>query len=134
MNEFVAILRELEELALRKNQDYGTDGDPLANLRASEAIGIPAWKGTYLRLRDKVARLDTYCQRGTLANEGVEDSLRDLACYAILTLVLHREATAPVAEQAESRRECPKCGKPTERYANQYCTSDDCDFYLEEHR
>ena len=125
MTEFVAILRELEELALRKNQDYGTDGDPLANLRASEAIGIPAWKGTYLRLRDKVARLDTYCQRGTLANEGVEDSLRDLACYAILTLVLHREATAKCCA-------CPKCGKPTEHYANQYCTSADCDFYLEE--
>ena len=125
MTEFVAILRELEELALRKNQDYGTDGDPLANLRASESLGIPAWKGTYLRLRDKVARLDTYCQRGTLANEGVEDSLRDLACYAILTLVLHREAPAKCCA-------CPKCGKPTERYANQYCTSDDCDFYLEE--
>lgn len=92
--EFCNILDEMKRLHIKKSMDYGTSRDPLANLRSSEAIGVPAWKGTYLRLRDKTIRLDTYCCTGKLANEGVEDSLMDLACYAVLALILFREQSA----------------------------------------
>jgi len=93
---------ELEQLGLlhdKKQQDYGTNEDPFANVRASEEFGVPAWQGCLIRMNDKVSRLKTYCKKGTLSNEGVEDSLRDLAVYSLIALVLFREDQSPVAAE-----------------------------------
>lgn len=76
----------------RKAADYGTGADPFANVRASEGINIPAWKGAYLRARDKVARIDNFCRGAKLQNESVEDSFKDLAAYALIALILFRES------------------------------------------
>ena len=73
-----------------KGVDYGTDEDDRANLRASEAFGIPAWVGTLVRANDKMMRLQAFAQRGVLENESVEDSLLDLATYAVLALSLYQ--------------------------------------------
>lgn len=89
--KYLALLEEMKALHIRKATDYGRDHDPLANIRSSEDIGIPAWKGAWLRAKDKVTRIDTYCRKGTLANEGVGDSLMDLAAYALIALRLFRE-------------------------------------------
>lgn len=91
---FKAVLDELWRQHCKKGADYGTDSDIFANIRASEEFGIPAWLGSMMRGNDKVARIKTYAQKGTLANEGVEDSFADLANYAIIALVLFREAKA----------------------------------------
>jgi len=88
---FDAILEELRELHERKGADYGTDEDQLANIRASEGFGVQAWMGAVLRANDKMSRLKTFCRKGMLRNESVEDSLRDLAVYAIISLQLYRE-------------------------------------------
>lgn len=96
--EFRRILDDVWRMHCRKGSDYGTDVDVFQNIRQSEEFGIPGWLGAVLRANDKVSRLKAYAQKGTLANEGVEDSLMDLAAYAIIALVLHREAeAAPVA-------------------------------------
>lgn len=76
---------------LKKGADYGTKKDVFANIRASEEIGIPAWKGAWLRAKDKVQRINSYCLNGKLDNEGVEDSFADLANYAVIALLLFRE-------------------------------------------
>ncbi len=89
---FHDILKELAELHGRKSHDYGRNADLFANIRASEEFGVPAWKGALIRLNDKVHRLKSYCLNGSLANEGVEDSLLDLAAYSVIALVLLREA------------------------------------------
>ena len=94
MSAFTDVLQEIKDLHDRKNADYGTDADPFANVRASEGFGIPAWQGAIIRANDKVSRLKTYCVKGTLKNEGVEDSLLDLATYAMIALVLFREENA----------------------------------------
>ncbi len=88
---YLQILDEMRELHIKKAEDYGVDGDPLANLRGSSDIGIEPWRATWLRALDKVRRINAYCKKGTLANEGVEDSLKDLAAYSILALRLFRE-------------------------------------------
>jgi len=88
---FESVLREMLALHAKKNQDYGTDVDPFANVRASEDFGIPAWLGSVIRANDKMTRLKTYAGKGQLANESVEDSLIDLANYAVIGLVLFRE-------------------------------------------
>lgn len=91
---YLKLLDEMRELHCKKAEDYGRDADPLANLRASAQVGIEPWRATWLRAKDKVTRIDTYCLKGTLANEGVEDSLKDLAAYCLLALVLFREEQA----------------------------------------
>ena len=88
---YLALLDEMKVLHQKKSADYGRDEDPLANLRASEDIGIPASVGSWMRAKDKVRRIDKWFLKGSLENEGVEDSLMDLAAYCLLTIVLLRE-------------------------------------------
>ena len=88
---FHDILQELGELHDKKQQDYGTDADPFANVRGSLDWGITPWIGALLRATDKMRRLQKFAQVGELANEAVEDSFRDLAVYAVIGLVLFEE-------------------------------------------
>ena len=88
---YKALLDELWLLHCKKAADYGADNDYLANLRASEAFGIPAWLGALIRLNDKVKRLQTFAKKRTLANESVQDTLMDLAAYSLLVLILFQE-------------------------------------------
>lgn len=90
---FHQILRQLGLLHDKKQQDYGTTEDPLANIRASEAWGIPAWVGALIREHDKTKRLQKFAQEGKLANEPAEDAFMDKAVYAVLGLILYREVT-----------------------------------------
>lgn len=88
---FHQLLREIAELHDRKQQDYGRSGDPFANVRASEEWGIRPWVGALIRATDKMKRLQKAARGGKLANESVEDSLMDLAVYALIALILYRE-------------------------------------------
>ena len=94
---YLRLLSEMAELHCKKAADYGSDQDPLANIRASEEIGIPAWKGAWLRAKDKVQRIDAFCCRGILVNDSVDDSLMDLAAYSLIALVLLQEERKKVA-------------------------------------
>ncbi len=87
------LLTEIGELHDRKQEDYGTDNDPFANVRASELWGIPAWVGAMIRLNDKVKRLQALALRGRLANESPKDSFMDIAVYALIASILYDEAT-----------------------------------------
>lgn len=92
---FMEVIEELRQMHLRKSQDYGSNRDPLANVRAgAELVGIEAWRGCLVRVADKIQRLRTYCHDGRLANEGVEDAMIDLASYAVIALVMFRESRA----------------------------------------
>lgn len=88
---FHELLAELGELHDRKQADYGRDDDPFANVRASEDWGVPAWVGAMVRATDKVRRLQALTQNGKLDNESADDSLRDLAVYAVIALVLFEQ-------------------------------------------
>lgn len=76
----------------KKQADYGRTDDPFANVRASEDFGIDGWVGALIRMNDKMRRLQKAAQGGEMLNESVEDSFMDLACYAIIGLVLYQEA------------------------------------------
>jgi hypothetical protein len=89
---FLELLEELRSLHLSKSQDYGSESDPLANIRqGAEFVGIEAWRGCMVRVADKVQRLKTYCRTGRLVHEGVRDTLLDLAAYSLLAIVLFDE-------------------------------------------
>lgn len=88
---FVGILAEMKELHDKKSSDYGSDEDPLNNVRASEKFGIPAWVGAILRGYDKIVRIQAFVRKGKLESESVEDSLLDLAVYSVIALQMYRE-------------------------------------------
>lgn len=92
MAEFDAVLAELREMHHRKNQDYGRDADPYANVRASEDFGMPGWVGGMVRANDKMRRIQKAASGGELKNESLEDSLIDLAVYSVISLILFRES------------------------------------------
>ena len=84
----------LKRMHAGKSRDYGCPSgtDPLANIRnGAKFVGIPAWKAAMVRLSDKVTRLATFNATGSLHNEGVIDTLEDLASYSLLALLLYLE-------------------------------------------
>ncbi len=90
--EFVDVLDEIKNLHLRKTLDYGVDEDALSNIRESaDVVNMPAWAGAILRISDKMHRLKAYFRRGKCEFDGIEDTLKDIASYAAIALVLHRE-------------------------------------------
>lgn len=89
---FHEILRELGYLHDRKQSDYGKDDDPFANVRGSEEWGVDGWIGAMVRASDKTRRLQSLIRNGKLENESAEDSLRDLAVYAVIALVLFEQS------------------------------------------
>lgn len=88
---FHDLLKQAGEMHDRKQADYGRGDDPFANVRASEEWGISGWVGAMIRAQDKVRRLQAHATRGSLVNESVQDSLLDLAVYALIALVLYEQ-------------------------------------------
>jgi hypothetical protein len=89
---FLELLEEVRQLHLSKSQDYGSESDPLANIRSgADFVNIEPWRGCLVRVADKVQRLKTYCRTGRLVHEGVRDTLLDLAAYSLLAIVLFDE-------------------------------------------
>jgi hypothetical protein len=91
---FKSALDEVWQMHRSKSHDYGSQHDPLANIRnGAEFVGIEPWRAAMVRLSDKVTRLATFNRTGELCHEAVEDTLLDLASYALLCLVLRRESS-----------------------------------------
>ena len=93
--EFEAVIEEVLEMHRRKGADYGTKEDFFANVSASAQWGIPPWVGAMMRANDKVVRLQSAARGSTLQNEGIEDSLLDIATYAVIAVCLFRRENNP---------------------------------------
>lgn len=97
IDRYSEILKELQDLHDKKAKDYGSDKDQYVNIRNSQDFGIPAWIGCMIRANDKMKRIQTAATQAittdevSLANESLEDSLRDLAVYSIIGLVMLEE-------------------------------------------
>lgn len=101
--DYLKLLEEKKSLHIQKAMDYGVrGGDPLANLRASSELGVPPWKACIIRASDKWQRIKSFMLNGSLANESLEDSLKDMSAYLDLALVLKREedARGPIEQTA----------------------------------
>lgn len=77
---FVSIVKEMTELYAKKNHDYGNSFD-----EGCDKIGIGYPLG---RLLDKMNRLIACMgkEEEMQINESIEDTLKDLACYSVMTL------------------------------------------------
>lgn len=92
-DRFTELLDKMRDIRAAKSHDYGEIGDPYANCRRCEELGIPAWKGVLIRIGDKYSRLVSFAKQGELKvkDESVEDTFLDLANYALIGLVLYEE-------------------------------------------
>jgi hypothetical protein len=99
---FHDILADVAAMHDMKQADYGRDDDPFYNIRQTENWGPSAWVGAMIRADDKMGRLRNLSKHGgSLKNEPIEDSLLDIAVYAVIALVLREEESARLA-QAEA--------------------------------
>ena len=87
------IIADMLRIFEAKDTDYAANGKPMGNLRSSEELGVPAWKGTLLRMGDKKQRIMSFAARGVfqVKDEQIADTLKDLANYACLASVLFGE-------------------------------------------
>jgi len=97
-----------------KNHDYtGGSGDPYANFRDSEGLGVHPVIGVMIRMRDKMQRVRTYVEKGKLKvkGESIMDALGDIRNYNALIYGLIKEE-----QNAESETPLPE-GEGSERQA-----------------
>lgn len=92
-SRFYELLWEIAEIHGRKNKDYAGTEHPLSNLKESERFGIPAWKGTLVRMSDKWDRIVNLAKHNNPAvkSESITDTLMDLAVYSLLAIILFEE-------------------------------------------
>jgi len=102
---FHQLLQEIGELHDQKQKDYGRPDAPFANLESANEFNHSPFVGTLVRMNDKMSRLKTYVRTGKLANEGVIDSLKDLAVYALANIVLFEKQLAQDKATADKAAE-----------------------------
>ena len=80
VKEFVEEAVKMVKLYAKKNHDYGNSFE-----KGMNAIGLPYGVG---RLFDKMNRILTLMKvKAEITDESIEDTIRDLACYSVMTSV-----------------------------------------------
>lgn len=91
-NPFETILYEMVMIHRNKNADYSQEG-LFGNFKESEVIGIADYLGAFVRLQDKYTRACNLIKGRDpkVQNEKLEDTLIDLANYAVIVLALKKQ-------------------------------------------
>lgn len=91
LKRFEAIVQEMMETTRAKNSDYAGPRDAFANFRAVELLRpghITTQDGIWVRMTDKWTRLCTLLDKPpSVVSESLQDTLTDLAVYAIILRV-----------------------------------------------
>lgn len=85
VKKFAKLAQECVELYAKKNADYGNAFDDNMD-KFGDVVAT-------IRIGDKYSRLEQLTKRNNEANvkdESIDDTLIDLACYAIMTLSYRR--------------------------------------------
>lgn len=93
LNAFVESTNQMVETARKKNNDYTVSDDPFDNFNAVEVLGIcKAETGILVRMTDKYKRLISLLngKEQMVLDESLDDTLLDLANYAVLLRLLRR--------------------------------------------
>lgn len=88
---FTEFSQKQKDILLKKGDDYSGE-DRLSNFKfAGQICGISAQKNCLSLIATKVARLGQLTDSKTPKNESLEDSLLDLANYAILMAMIIKD-------------------------------------------
>ena len=99
------VLDKMKEIYKAKKQEYLPE-EELGNFRESVKIGIPPWKGAFVRLQDKYLKACNLIlgKEINLEDKELVDTLLDLANYAVITLCLLSEEWAQ-KDNSDARKE-----------------------------
>ncbi len=88
-SQFEQILESMAAIHKAKNNDYSPEGQ-FGNFAESEKVGVPDWKGAFIRLQDKYTRCCNLIggREAQVLDEKLEDTLLDLSVYAVIVLCL----------------------------------------------
>lgn len=102
MQDFNQVLVKMQEIHDAKSNDYASNEDEFGNFIESERVGVPAHIGSFIRMQDKYTRCCNLLsgKEQKVEDEKVQDTLMDLANYAIITLCLYNKKQERM-EQAE---------------------------------
>jgi len=92
--QYLKLLDEMKTLHINKNAGYsGDSSDRWANFRLAEVVGVEAWRGAMIRMTDKWIRITNLIKNPSneKVGESIEDTLMDLASYALIVICLLRE-------------------------------------------
>jgi len=91
---FFRLMDSMQDMALKKQKDYGTDADPFANVRQGALdMGLRPWMGAALRMNDKMRRINKAARLGidSLNFDSLEDDFMDMGNYSLIALTLLTE-------------------------------------------
>lgn len=113
--EFITRLAEEHdacvEISRRKNADYSVEGDAFKNFRGSEMVGVDPAQAILVRMTDKLTRCgNLLTKEAKVKDEGIADTLRDLANYALILLLFLDERTVKPAAVVATPVERPANG------------------------
>ena len=96
----LSILNNMQSVYEAKDNDYSATGLPMGNLRKCEDAGIDSWRGCLVRIGDKMSRLENFLKEKEylVLSEKAEDTVIDLANYAILMSCLIEEIKKPYSD------------------------------------
>lgn len=91
---FYELIWEICKLHEIKNKGYG-GGNPLGNFYEPLRFGIDPYRGCLVRMSDKITRLYNLTKKmndpqfkDAIEMESLEDTLKDLAVYSLIAIVL----------------------------------------------
>lgn len=92
---FLGLLDTLRDLHIAKSAGYsGVDNDDAwANFRQAHNFGVSPFLGCLIRMSDKFIRVQNLAKNpaNDQVNEAIEDTLLDLASYALISICLFQE-------------------------------------------
>lgn len=107
IKDLETILGELSTIMIHKHADYGP-------MNISGAPGGPM-NGLRVRMYDKLARLNNLVDTGDTPNyESIEDTLLDLANYAIIGLLVQRGQWEGVPDSYDKTKASGSLKRPTD--------------------
>ena len=127
------VLDKMKEIYKAKKQEYLPE-EELGNFRESIKIGIPPWKGAFVRLQDKYLRACNLIlgKEINLEDKELVDTLLDLANYVVITLCLLSEEQGQKDNSDTKKTMKYKVGdkvrvKTWERLVEEYDLEEDAD-------
>lgn len=92
IKELENIYAESVDISRAKNQDYAQDDDPFQNFRMSEFMGVSIPRAILVRVTDKLVRVANLLDKDpVVANESVEDTIKDALNYLAFILIYRRQ-------------------------------------------
>lgn len=100
LTQFDEIVAKMRAKFVMKDRAY-SNGQPFANIKRCEALGIPGSTGAFIRMTDKYSRLEslialersdpTFAADAQSLDETKMDNAFDLGMYAIIWQILHQQ-------------------------------------------